>query len=107
MDQQKLYYTITEVAELLQVNSSLLRFWETEFPEIKPTKNAKGTRRYTPSDIDLLRRIKYLTKECGFTLDGAREQLRVANSTQQEDKEQLIKTLKSAREFLVSLKEEL
>ena len=72
----KLYYTIGEVASLLNENSSTLRFWEKEFPNLRPTKNAKGDRRYTESDIELLRRIQQLTRDAGYTLDGAREQLR-------------------------------
>lgn len=72
----KLYYTISEVAGMLNVNSSLLRFWETEFPQLRPAKNSHGSRTYTEKDIELVKRIYHLTKECGYTLDGAREQLK-------------------------------
>lgn len=72
----KLYYTISEVAGMLNVNSSLLRFWETEFPQLRPAKNRHGSRTYTEKDIELVKRIYHLTKECGYTLDGAREQLK-------------------------------
>ena len=64
----KLYHSIGEVSQMLHVNPSLLRFWETEFPAIKPHKNKKGTRYYTDDDIDLLRQIYHLTRECGYTL---------------------------------------
>lgn len=72
----KLYYSIKEVAEMLNVNTSLLRFWESEFPQLKPNKTTGGARVYTEKDIALVREIYRLTKECGFTLDGARQQLK-------------------------------
>ena len=84
----KLYHPIGEVAEMLNVNPSLLRFWETEFPALKPHKNKKGTRFYTDDDIALLRQIYHLTRDCGYTLEGAREQLRLNNKL--DDKMQLI-----------------
>lgn len=102
----KLYYTINEVAEMLGVNASQLRFWETEFDCIKPTKTAKGSRRYTQKDIELLQRILYLTRDCGYTLEGARAQLRKADNTL-DDKVQLANNLKEIRQFLVELKEEI
>ena len=73
---EKLYFSIGEVADMLGVSQSLLRFWETEFDCIKPRKNKKGNRSYTEQDIKLLRNIYYYTKECGFTLEGAKEQLK-------------------------------
>ena len=59
----KLYYTITEVAVMLKVNPSLLRFWEKEFDMIKPKKNIKGTRHYTLKDIEVIDKIYTLVKE--------------------------------------------
>ena len=100
----KLYHTISEVADQLGVSQSLLRFWESEFPDLKPSKNARGVRMYQQEDIDLLKRIKYLTKECGFTLEGAREQLRTPNA---DTEMQLIDTLKDVRAFLTDLKSQL
>ena len=99
----KLYHTIGEVAQMLNVNPSLLRFWEKEFPSIQPHKNSKGTRYYTDDDIALLRQIHHLTRDCGYTLEGAREQLRLDNKL--DDKMQLIKTLTETRQFLASLKD--
>ena len=66
---EKLYYTIGEVAKAFEVNASLIRFWEKEFDVIQPKKNAKGTRRFTPSDIKNLELIYHLVKERGFTLE--------------------------------------
>ena len=103
MTEGKLYYNIGEVAEMLGVNASLLRFWETEFPQLRPAKNKKGTRSYTRQDIDLLRRIHYLTKDCGLTLEGALQQLK--NDKSPDRNMQLVDTLNQLRSFLVQLKE--
>ena len=102
---EKLYYSIGEVAQMLNVNPSLLRYWETEFSEIKPHKNKKGTRYYTPDDIALLRRIYHLTRDCGLTLDGVRDNLR--HNDNNDDTAQLVQTLTEARNFLIALKEQL
>jgi DNA-binding transcriptional MerR regulator len=73
----KLYYSISEVAEMLDVNQSLLRFWEKEFDSfIKPHKNAKGTRFYKTEDIDLIKQIHFLVKIQGLTLSGAKQKLK-------------------------------
>ena len=68
----KLYYSIGEVAKAFDVNTSLIRYWEKEFPIIRPKKNKKGNRYFTPEDIKNLKMIYYLVKEKGYTLDGAR-----------------------------------
>ena len=68
----KLYYSIGEVAKAFDVNTSLIRYWEQEFPIIKPKKNKKGNRYFTPEDIKNLKIIYHLVKEKGYTLDGAR-----------------------------------
>lgn len=101
----KLYYSIGEVATMLGVSQSLLRYWETEFRELRPMKNKKGTRSYTQQDIDLLRRIHYLTKECGLTLEGARQQLK--NDKMPDQKLQLVDTLNEVKNFLVQMKQNL
>ena len=99
----KLYYSIGEVSRMLNVNSSLLRFWETEFPNLRPHKNKKGNRYYTEEDIALLRHIYHLTRDCGYTLDGVREQLR--HTGPDDDRLAVVQTLTETREFLLSLKE--
>lgn len=101
----KLYYSIGEVAQMLHVNASLLRYWESEFDCIRPTKNKKGNRYYTQKTIDTLRRIQHLTKDCGYTLEGAREQLR--HKGNEDDKKQLIETLTEIKSFLESLRQTL
>jgi len=71
----KRYYSIGEVAEMYDVSSSLIRYWENEFPSLKPHKNSKGDRRFTPNNLEELNLIYHLVKERGFTLDGARAEL--------------------------------
>lgn len=66
-------YKIGEAATLLNLKTYVLRFWETEFPQIAPLRTEKGQRLYTPKDIELLERIKYLLHEQGLTIDGARK----------------------------------
>ncbi len=101
----KLYYSIGEVAAMLGVRTSVLRFWESEFDCIKPVKTANGARNYTEHDIELLRKIHYLTRECGYTLEGAREQMRTR--PMEDPKMALINELNEVRAFLVELKEQL
>ena len=103
MTEGQLYYSIGEVAEMLGVNTSMLRFWESEFKELRPSKNKRGTRSYTQQDIELLRRIYYLTKECGLTLEGVRQQLK---SDKSPDKNlQIVETLTELKNFLVQMKQ--
>ena len=73
---EKLYYSIGEVAEIFSVAPSLIRFWESEFELIKPKKNRKGNRQFTKEDIDNVRTIYHLVKEKGFTLKGAKVELK-------------------------------
>ena len=103
MTHEKLFYSIGEVAEMLEVNTSMLRFWETEFSELRPLKNKRGIRSYTQKDIDLLRRIIYLTKDCGLTLDGTRQQLR--NGKTPDKQRQMVETLTEIKNFLLEMKQ--
>lgn len=105
MEQNKFFYSISEVAEELGVNTSHLRFLEKEFKCIKPHKNKKGNRSYTAADVQLLRRILYLTKECGYTLEGAREQLK--GGAPVDPRVNITQSLNEIRSFLVDLKEQL
>ena len=90
---------------MIDVAPSVLRFWETEFDCIRPTKNRRGSRSYTEHDIELLRRIHYLTRDCGYTLEGAREQMR--QRPVEDPKMEAIHYLREVRKFLVDLKETL
>jgi len=70
---EKSYYSISEVAEMLGVNLSLLRYWEKEFPFICPKKTDKGTRRYTRENVDDIKLVYHLVKEKKLTLEGAKK----------------------------------
>ncbi|MBR4505148.1 MAG: MerR family transcriptional regulator [Bacteroidales bacterium] len=100
---KKLYYTIGEVAEMIGEQPTVLRFWETEFKQIRPVKNKRGVRSYTEHDIEILRRIRHLTRDCGYTLEGAREQMRTRPV--EDPKMELVNNLKEVRSFLAELKE--
>jgi DNA-binding transcriptional MerR regulator len=76
LDEDKRYYSIGEVAAIFEVNTSLIRFWEKEFDILKPKKNKKGNRLFTPKDLKNLRLIHHLVKERGFTLKGAKAKLK-------------------------------
>lgn len=72
---ERLYYSISEVSDLLAITQSNLRFWEREFKQLKPHRNAKGTRFYTEADIQLLKQITFLVNDQHLTLEGARRRL--------------------------------
>src|SRR5881296_3089462 len=72
----KLYFRIGEVARLCRLPAYVLRFWETEFPQLKPVKSSTGQRMYRRRDVESVLRIKQLLYEEGFTIAGARQQLR-------------------------------
>lgn len=105
-DDMKRYFSISEVAEMLGVSNSLIRFWETEFSVIKPNKNSRGDRRFTRKDIDNLKIIYHLVKEKGFTLEGAKREMK-ANKNKLNEKQRTIKRLKELKGFLQELREEL
>lgn len=72
----KLYFRIGEVSELCDLPAYVLRFWETEFPQLKPTKGSTGQRMYRRRDVEHVLRIKQLLYSEGYTIAGAREQLK-------------------------------
>lgn len=100
----KQYYTIGEVARELDLTTSLIRFWETEFREINPKKNRKGNRVYTQRDIETLRKIHYLLKVKKYTIKGAKERLRLEQKDVEQEV-QLRETLLKLRAFLLELRE--
>lgn len=73
---EKKYFSIGEVADMFEVNSSLIRFWEKEFPQLQPKKNNRGNRVYTKKDLELFQKIHQLVKTKGFTLEGAKNALK-------------------------------
>ena len=98
----KKFYKIGDVAELLQLPQSTIRFWEKEFSELRPRRNSGGTRRYAPADIEQLRIIRFLIRDKGLTIDGAREHLR-RNRRDLERKHEVVKRLKDIRRRLTDL----
>ena len=105
-ENQKIFYKIGEVAKELNVNVSLIRFWEKEFDILNPKKNKKGNRLFTTKDFNNLKIIYHLVKERGFTLDGAKKKLR-ENKEDTTDNISIVSHLKEIRKFLVELREEL
>ena len=102
----KRYYSIAEVAEILEVNKSLIRFWETRFPQLKPNKNSKGDRRFTGENLKLLREIYFLVKVRGFTIEGAGKELQRQKIKREETRETLVR-MRGMRDFLAALREKL
>ena len=99
---EKLYYTIGEISKAFSVNTSLIRFWEKEFDVLKPKKNSKGTRRYSSIDVENFQTIHHLVKEKGYTLEGAKEQLKILNKNFE-----IVKKLEKIKAILTNIKEEL
>ncbi len=103
---EKIYWSISEVSVMLGLSPSQLRFWEKEFEIFHLKKNKKGDRFYTVKDIENLKMIKYLLKEKGYTIKGAKEKLK-ADTDHSQHEFQAVDTLKKIREFLVQLKDNL
>ncbi|MCK0108711.1 MerR family transcriptional regulator [Flavobacteriaceae bacterium S0825] len=103
---EKRYYGIGEVAKAFDVNTSLIRFWEKEFDILKPKKNAKGNRKFTPEDIKNLKFIYHLVKERGFTLEGAKTHLK-EEKKQSLDNFEIINKLEAVKSQLIKLKNNL
>ena len=102
---EKKYFTIGEVADQLNVATSLIRFWESEFDIIKPKKNRKGNRQFTKEDIKNVKLIYYLVKEKGYTLHGARDFIK-SDVEAAKNKIELIESLKKVKHFLQRMKED-
>ncbi len=105
-DKQKLYYTIGEVSEMLNVNQSLLRYWETEFKTIKPKRTPKGTRYYSQKDIEEIKLIQFLLKERKLKIEGAKQVLKNKRENAVRMK-QAVDRLKSIKAELIDIIEEL
>ena len=103
----KLYYSIGEVSELFDINASTIRFWEKEFEALKPTKNKKGNRLFTQKDIDLIKQIVDLVKQQGFTIQGAKDQLKNKSSKKatSEKNAEVIAKLEEIKEKLITLRD--
>ena len=114
---KKLYYSISEVSRITGLEQHVLRYWESQFPELNPAKNRAGNRIYTNKDINLIFEIKRLVREEGFTIEGAKKVLSaksngsavaVAETEESKDSaEELKQTLLDARVFLDDLVQKL
>jgi len=103
---EKRYYGIGEVAKAFDVNTSLIRFWEKEFDVLKPKKNAKGNRKFTPEDIKNLKYIYHLVKERGFTLEGAKIHLKEGKKKSLANYE-IVNKLEAVKAELIKIKNQL
>lgn len=105
---EKLYYSMGEVAEMFDVNQSLLRHWESQFPILRPKRNKKGNRLFTPQDVEHLKQIYHLVKECGMTLEGAKRAMRGQRAGKGVSRDvELMERLQRIRALLVEVREEL
>jgi len=103
---EKVFYSISEVADMFGVNTSNIRFWENEFDILKPHKNAKGNRMFTKEDIENLKIIYYLLKERGMTIKGAQKKLK-DNREDTINNIEVVNRLQEIRQILIDIKEEL
>ena len=102
----KMYYSISEVAKMFNVNESLLRYWEKEFSIIAPRKAGGNVRQYRKEDIENIRLVYHLVKEKGMTLQGAKQRLK-ANKEKTIQTAEIVDRLKQIREELVNLRNSL
>ena len=102
----KRYYRIGEIAKAFNVNASLIRFWDKEFEALKPKKNAKGNRRFTPEDVQNLKLIYNLVKERGYTLEGAKTYLKEQDQ-KSLDNFKIISKLEGVKNELIKIKNQL
>ncbi|MGK9369024.1 MerR family transcriptional regulator [Melioribacter sp. Ez-97] len=118
---KKLYYSISEVSKITGLEQYILRYWETEFEQLKPSKNRAGNRIYTNKDIKLILEIKKLLREEKYTIEGAKKILSGLNKSQEKDnfavqndmvsgkseKRELKEDLEEIKKFLTELKDKL
>jgi DNA-binding transcriptional MerR regulator len=102
---QKQYYPIGDVAAMFKESTSLIRYWENEFPILKPKKNKKGDRFFRPEDVKNLKLIYHLLRERKYTIEGAREFLK--NNKSAGEKHEIIESLEKVKLFLLELKNNL
>lgn len=102
----KKYYSIKEVSDMLGIPDSTLRYWEKEFKEIAPKKNAKGIRHYTMADIEQIKRVNHLVKEKSLTIKGAQARMK-DNPKSTLDTHEIVEHLKKIRVELVAILDEL
>ncbi len=106
---EKLFYSMGEVAEMFDVRQSLIRFWGEQFDALKPKRNKKGNRMFTPEDIETLKLIYHLVKERGMTLDGARRALKARRHAGESSTREveLLDRLQRLKAMLLEVREQL
>ncbi len=106
---EKIFYSMGEVAEMFDVNQSLIRHWESQFGVLKPKRNKKGNRLFSPQDVENLKLIYHLVKERGMTLEGAKRALKRPHGESDGMKREveLMERLQRIRALLVEVREEL
>ena len=98
---KKKYYSIGEVSNQLNLNTSLIRYWESEFEVLNPKKNKKGLRKYKEKDIEILKKIHSLLKDDGFTIEGAKKHFK---SKVLNEENKIISELENIKKKLIELK---
>ena len=106
LENHKIYYSIGEIAKLLKVNNSLIRFWEKEFDIIKPKKNSRGNRIFTKNDVFNLQLIYHLLKEKKYTIKGAKKKIR-DNKDGVKKNFEVIQNLQTIRSKLAEIRDQL
>ncbi len=101
-----MFYSMGEVSEMLDVKPSLVRYWEGQFDVLKPKKNKKGNRLFSPEDVEMLKLIYHLVKERGMTLEGAKKSLKQNKKSISRDSE-LLERLQRVRSLLEEVREDL
>lgn len=105
---EKLFYSMGEVSEMFDVNPSLLRHWESQFDVLRPKRNKKGNRLFTPQDVENLKIIYHLVMELGMTLDGAKKAIKQQRGSGDVDRKvELMERLQRIRSLLVEVREDL
>lgn len=102
---EKLFYSMGEVAEMFDVNLSLIRYWDSKFDVLKPKKNKKGNRMFRPEDIENFKLIYHLVKECGMTLEGAQRAMRNRGKGSVSRSAELVERLQNVRSMLLEMRE--
>ncbi len=108
MESKKIYYTMGELAEMFDVNTSLIRHWEGQFDVIKPERNKKGNRLFSQQDVDNFKLIYHLVKERGMTLDGAKKAMKrgsVSTGSSLERDVKIMERLQNLRSLLVEIRD--
>lgn len=110
---EKKYFSITEISDQLGLTASQLRYWEKEFAQLKPRTNARGKRFYNAADIEVIEQIRWLVKDQGYTIEGARKAMRkrkevaammaVETTTPSLNRDELLQRLQDIRQKLLRI----